>query len=166
VIDIRELNKILNGLVFDRTQSDVDHAINHIRNGLNSEQDLKGAYNISDRNRAAQAAKHIAGCMRSNGMYDAAVKIRDNWNTLDIIRHEDNEDVLAALRYLRSLMPTAETPAVPAELDNLTYVKANIIERVLFDLCCFLARLLDSWMYFGDGFASGFDPHNWQGWDS
>jgi len=161
-----ELNQVLNGLVFDRTQSDVDHAVNHIISGMNSEQDLKGAYNISDRNRVAAAAKYIAECMKANGMYEAAVKIKDNWSVFDIIRHEDNKEVLDALGYLKNLLPDVKTPEIPAELTGLTYIKANIIERILFDLCCFLARLLDSWMYSGEAFASEFDAHNWQGWDN
>ena len=166
MINLQELNQVLNGLIFDRTQSDADRAIYHIINGLHSEQDLKGAYNISDRNRVAAAAKYIAGCMRYNGMPDAGAKIKDNWNTADIIRHEDAEEVLAALRYLGNLLPAAEIPEIPEELENLTYIKANAIERILFDLCCFLVRLLDSWMYSGEAFASEFDPHNWQGWDN
>ena len=160
MIDINQINQVLSGLIFDRTQSDVDHAIDHIIKGLNSDQNLKGAYNISDRKRVAAAAKYIAGFMRSNGMHEAAVKIKDDWNTLDIIRHEDNAEVLSALGYLRRLLPDAEAPAIPAELNSLTYEKANTVERILFDLCCFLARLTDSWMYSGDAFASDFDPHN------
>jgi len=161
-----ELNQVLSGLVFDRTQSDVDNAVNHIINGLDSERELKGAYNISDRNRVAAAAKYIAECMKANGMYDAAVKIKDNWTVFDIIKNENNKEVLDALGYLKSLLPDVKTPEIPDELNNLTYVKANIIERILFDLCGFLARLLDSWMYFGEAFASEFDAHNWQGWDN
>jgi len=166
IINIQGLKQVSDRLIIDRTQSDVDHAINHIINGLNSDQDLKGAYNISDRNRVAAASKYIAGYMKSNGMYDASVKIKDNRTVFDIIRPADNEEIPAALGYLKSLLPTAETPAIPVELDNLTYIKANNIERILFDLCGFLARMLDSWMYSGEAFASDFDPHNWQGWDN
>jgi hypothetical protein len=153
-------------LVFDRTQADVNYANNCISSGVHSEQNLKGAYNICDRNRAAEAAKYIAGCLRSAGINEAAVHIKDDWNALDIVRHENNEEILTALRYLKYMLPEVQTPPVPADLTSLTYIKANDIERILFDLGGLFERLLESLMHFGDAFASGFDPFNWQGWDN
>jgi hypothetical protein len=165
-IDIRELNRIYGGLIYDRTQADVDHAINCMRNSIHTDQNLKGAYNFSDKNRVAAAAKYINECIRSNGRYEAGVKIKDDWNAHGIVRTADNEEVLEALRYLRALVPEASPPSVPADLDNLTYTKANTVERILYDLCGMFIRYLDIWMYCGDGFASEFDPWNWQGWDN
>ena len=164
-INIYELNAIANGLVFDRMQSDVDHAIDCMKNCIVSGQDLKGAYNLSDKNRVAAAAKYINECMRSIGRHEASVKIKDNWNVFDIVKETDNEEVVTALKYLKSLLPEAPTAEVPGDLENLSYIKANTVERVLYDLCGMFARYLDAWFYCGEAFASDFDPYNWQGWD-
>ena len=165
-ISVYELSEILNGLVFDRTQSDVDYAVYCMRNCVHTDENLKGAYNISDKNRVAEAVKYINECSRYNGKYEARVKIRDGWNMTDIIKPEDNEEVLTALKYLKSFLPEAATPEIPDSLDNLTYAAANAVERILYELCGLYERYLDTWLYSGEAYASGFDPHNWKGWDN
>jgi hypothetical protein len=164
--DISELSKILNGLVFDRTQSDADYAVSLMRNGIFSDQELKGAYNISDRKRVSSAAKYINECIRASGNYEARIKIKDDWREYDIVKHEDNEAVLTALRYLKSCLTDAKTPEVPESLENLSYVTANVIEQILYELCRVIERYVNGWFYFGEAFASDFDAFNWQGWDS
>jgi len=167
MIDIVELNNIADGLIFDRTQADVDYALDCEINGAYTDEDLKGAYNVSDRNRVANAVNFIAGCLKDAGMFEACANvIRDGWNLFDIIYPEDNGKVLASLANLKLLLPYSGTAAVPGSLDELTYRKANAVESIAFDLYGVFLRLRDAWLYCGDGYASEWDAWNWQGWDN
>jgi hypothetical protein len=163
IIDITDIyaadieNKAKN-LIFDRTQSDVDYALECERNGIYTDENLRGAYNISDRNRVGEAVNFIIGCLKGTGIYNLRDKlIKDDWNAYGIITHEDNSRVLSSLENLKRVLPYDKTAAVPESLDSLTYQKANIIENIIFDLYGVFLRLMDSWLYFGDGYLSDFD---------
>lgn len=164
--DIIKLNEILKGLIYDRTQSDVDYALNLERNGIYSDENLRGAYNVSDRNRVGGAVNFIIECLKNTGTYEVLGSIvREDWNAYDIIVPEDNRKTLDALSNLKRLLPYGGIQEVPESLDGLTYQKANAVEGILSDLYGVFARLLDSWLYCGDGYLSDFDPFNRQGWD-
>ena len=160
-----ELNNIAGELIRDRTQADVDYALSLELGGVYTDENLKGAYNISDRNRVGRAVNYIAECLRNTGRYEARQELREDWNIYDIVRPEDNKKVLTVLAFLKFQLPHEETEEVPQSLDNLTYQKANAVENILFDVCEVFERLLDSWFHFGEAYASEFDVWNWQGWD-
>ena len=165
-INITETENISRQLIFDRTQSDVDYALTCERNNLYTNENLKGAYNISDRNRAGAAVNHIIECLRKTGVPEACANIvKADWDVHDIIKVNGCAGFLKSLESLKRLLPYGQSAAVPENLDSLTYRKANDIERIIFDLCGVFLRLADAWLYAGDGFASDFDVWNWQGWD-
>jgi len=168
-INITELNNISEKLIFDRARADVDYALNLERNNIYSEENLRGAYNISDRNRVGTAVNFIAKCLKNAGIYESRANIiKDDWNIYDIIIHEDNQKVLDSLKSLKILLPynqnnqnnknKTEEIEIPESLDSLTYQKANITEEIIFELYGVFSRFLDSWNYCGDGFATDFDP--------
>jgi len=166
VIDIIELENIAKNLIYDRTQADVDYALNLEKNSIYTDENLRGAYNISDRNRVGETVNFIIECLKNTGTFEARANIiRDDRNAYDIIIPEDNQKVLESLANLKWLLPYSETAEVPEGLDSLTYQKANAVENILFDLYGVFSRLLDSWLYCGDGYLSDFDPFNRQGWD-
>ena len=160
------LKDVANQLVFDRTQADVDYALILERSGLYTDDNIKGAYNISDRNRVGEAVNYIAGALAYFGIFESrAGVLREDWDRHDIIKPRDNARVLTSLDLLKWLLPFNKTAAVPESLDILTYQKANAIESIIFDSYNVLLRLWDSWLWPGDGYASDFDALNWQGWD-
>ena len=166
VINMNELIEILDNLIHDRTQSDVDYALACERNGVYIEDDLKGAYNVSDRNRVGNAVNFIVDCLAHVGMYEARLNvIRDDWHEYDIARPADNGKVLSALANLKLLLPYSQTAAVPSSLDGLTHQKANAVERVIYDVYGVFVRLWQSWLFCGDGFASDFDAPDTQIFD-
>ena len=169
-LDFIKLNKLVNiagKLIRDRTQPDVDYALECERNGVYTKENLRGAYNISDRNRVGEAVNFIIDCLKNIRIYEAYANIlRDDWNAYDIIVEKDNRKVLNALENLKHILPYGETQEIPDSLDSLTYHKTNAIESIIFDLYGVFLRLLDSCIYSGDGFASDFDPFNWQGFDN
>lgn len=163
-----EIENTAKNLIFDRTQADIDYALECERTGIYTDENLRGAYNISDRNRVGGAVNFIIGCLENTGTYDFGGKdklIKDDWNVYDIITHEDNSRILSSLENLKRVLPYNKTAEVPESLDSLTYQKANIIENIIFDLYGVFLRLMNSWLYSGDGYLSDFDPFDWQGWD-
>ena len=149
---INDLDIICGELIRDRTQADVDFALNLERDGGFTDEDLKGAYNISDRNRVGGAINYIAECLRDTGRHEVRTKVRDDWDFYDIIKPGDNQKVLAALKYLKLLLPYNQTEEVPESLDCLTYQKANAVENILFDLCGVFSRIFEAWLFCGDAF--------------
>ena len=156
-----DLNNIAGELIRDRTQADVDYALALERGGGDSDENLKGAYNISDRNRVGETFNYMIGCLRNIGKYEARAKLKDDWNVYDIIKPEDNKKVLAALEYLKIFLPYEKTEEVPQSLDSLTYQTANTVENILFDVYGVFLRLSDAWFYCGEAFASDFDAWGW-----
>ena len=160
-----ELNNIAGELIRDRTQSDVDYALMLERNMTYADENLKAAYNISDRNKVGKTINYITACLKIVGSHEALPELREDWNVYDIVKPEDNKKVLTALILLKERLPYGGTEEVPQSLDGLTYQKANTIESILFDVYGVFERLLESWFYFGEAYASEFDVWNWQGWD-
>lgn len=163
---INKLNAILKSLIFDRTQSDVDYALDCVKNAVYNAGDLKGAYNISDRNRIGGAVNNISEFLVNAGMFEARLNIKNDYDYGDIIRRGNHDEILAALKCLKFLLPYSQTPEIPASLDAITYQKANALERILYDSGGVLVQFLASWLYCGDGYASDFDAWSWQGWDN
>jgi len=164
-INLAEIKNTAAQLIRDRTQADVDYALDFRSKSLYSAQDLKGAYNISDRNRVGRTINYIAQCLRISGKDEAIVNIREDWNVYDIIKPSDNSNVLSALTYLKKYFPDDKITEIPESLDGLTYQKANAVEQILYDFYGVFLRIGESWIYCGEAFASDFDPFNWQGWD-
>ena len=166
-LDLIRLENIAKNLLFDRTQSDVNYALECGRNGVYTQENLKGAYNISDRNRVGEAVNFLIECLKNIKIYEANENIiKDSRNAFDIIVYEDNQKVLKSLENLKNILPYSETTEVPESLDSLTYQKANEIENIIYDLYGVFSRVINSCMYSGEGFISDFDPFNWQGFDN
>ena len=149
MFDLNKINEITDSLIYDRTLADVDYALMLERESIYTDEDLKGAYNASDRNRVAEAVNYIAALMR---LYD--VRTKDGWNEYSIATVRDNANTVESLNVLKAFLPGI-TAEVPADLDRLSYIKANDVERVLFELYGVYMRL--NAFYVGDGYASGFD---------
>ena len=164
--DILQLKDISNRLIHDRTQADVDYALTCESEGIYTVENLRGAYNISDRNRVGEAVNFIVDCLKSVGVFEASPNIiRQNWGVYDIVKPRDNQKVLESLTKLKQLLPYNKTLSVPDNLDGLTYQRANAVESIICDLYGVFTRLWDSWMYCNDGYMSDFDPFNRQDWD-
>ena len=147
--DATKINAILDGLIYDRTQSDVDYALMLERENIVADENLRGAYNASDRNRVAEAINYIAGLMRLND-----VRVKDDWDEYNIVRVQDNADTIYSLNRLKQSLPDI-TILPPEDLDRLSYIKANAVERILFELYGVYERA--NAFFVGDGYASDFD---------
>ena len=157
------LKSITASLIYDRTQADADYALSLEQNSIYTNEDLKGAYNCSDRNRVGGAINYLTDNMKLLGF-----RVKDNWVETDIAKTTDNANSLACLNRLRQLLSYGSygiTAALPADLDSLTYQKANDIERVLCEVGGAFLWISDAAMYAGDGYVSDFDAFNQQVFD-
>ena len=161
IFDINKINDIIDSLIHDRTQADVDYALMLERESIHTDDDLRGAYNISDRSRVGGAVNYIAALMRLT----TAGAVKSDWVQTDIVRAEHNASIIQCLKMLKQAMlySGAETVEIPADLDKLSYQKANDIERILHDMYGVYMRM--NAFFVGDGYASDFDAPDRQAFD-
>lgn len=106
-------------LVTDRTQNDVASGTE------------KGYYNVSDLNRVGSAMAYIRDRFNDNG-YDVDISPDTTWTESDIPTPEDMTLYLGCVGVLRGVLPLPDdTPETPGTMENLTYVTANDIEKIL-----------------------------------
>ena len=114
---------------------------------------MRGAYNAEDMNRVGRVVEYVADCMNrsltdleafrdDNAVapdpalmmpYSAVtVSPKTNWTVSGIPSASQAKTYLQNIAKLRALLPLpSDTPYVPADLNNLSYETANVIERVL-----------------------------------
>ena len=151
-------------LVTDRTQADVAYALaltQKISAGTATEAELaewnaaslKGSYNASDLNRVGAAMQYVADRLNSFG-YAVAISPKVDWLETDSPRPSDMEAYLSQLIVLRNAFAVMQsTPSVPLDMEELTVVEANNIEKILEDVDLLLTRAAQAWFYSGDVFS-------------
>ena len=152
---LNELNSL--GLITDRTQADVDYALELQREAIHTNENLRGAYNASDRNRVAAAINGLVNILRDTGYSSSGqfTHVKSNWSEGDIVKVNDNLDVLESMRELQRLLPEISLE-IPTTLDSFTWQMANALERILFDMIDIFNMLADMWLWCGEGYA-GYD---------
>jgi len=146
------INDILSSLITDRTQSDVDYALSLQNNSIYTDANLRGAYNISDRNRVGNALNRLIAAMNI-----LQIHAKDDWTEYDITRVADNANTLACLAVLQIFLPFGSVTSVPADLDRLSYQKANDVERILFETGSAYQWIADNTLHAGESYASNID---------
>lgn len=149
-------------LVTDRTQADVDRAEYLANLGLDNMTeaerteyltDLKGAYNATDLNRVGAAMNYVAERLAAHG-FIVSIDPKTDWTKLDWPTPSTMERYLADLSELRSKFALMQsTPAVPEDMERLTYEEANDIEKILEDIDRLLTYTAQAWFYSGDLFS-------------
>ena len=132
---------IMDTLITDRTQADVD-----ARND-------KGTYNASDMNRVGAAVAYVAGRLLECGT-SVDVSPKQDWSESDTptaSQLERYRSDVAALRDALAAMPT--TPQAPTTMENLTWGKANDLEKILKDTDVLISNLKAALFFSGDLFS-------------
>lgn len=161
----------ISSLVFDRTEADVervktlrDKALNTGWESLTSQErrewlhGMKGAYNYTDMNRVAKAAKYIAQLFKDlpgilltrqkeKGIdtaplftvpYDPAsvyVNMKNNWTVNDIPSQSQMNNYLSGITNVITripILPAGETLVIPTQLQSMDVNTANNLERWLY----------------------------------
>lgn len=151
-------------LITDRTQADVDRVkviAKKIESGTASESELaewnaaalKGSYNATDLNRVGAAIQYVAERINGYG-YVVHVSPKTDWGEEDTPTQSDTQRYLADLAVLRSTFAVLQsTPAVPVDMETLTYTEANNIEKILEDIDYLLTNTAKGWFYSGEVFS-------------
>ena len=125
-------------LITDRTAEDV------------TKKSEKGFYNDTDLNRVGAAMAYIRDRFNDNG-YGVDISPDTAWTESDIPTPDDMALYLGCLGTLRAVLPLPEgTPKVPDSMENLTYVTANDIEKILETIDDVLTKSLTFLWYSGD----------------
>lgn len=125
-------------LITDRTQEDV------------TKKTEKGFYNDSDLNRVGSAMAYLRDRLNDNG-YTVDIEPYTAWEESDIPTPNDMTLYLGCLGALRSVLPLPDgTPETPETMENLTYVTANNIEKILETIDDVLTKSLTFLWYSGD----------------
>ena len=110
---------VIDTLIFDRTQNDVENKTK------------KGHYNSEDLNRVGAAMVYVRDRLKDNG-YDIEIDPYTAWAMSDIPSQSYMDYYLACVSTLRGAMALPiETPEAPSTAENLTYVAANNIEKII-----------------------------------
>lgn len=149
-------------LITDRTQADVDRVRTLQLKGWSdmstSERDewsgsLKGAYDASDLNRVGAAVEYVVDRLTEYG-YHVPVSIKNDWKVGDIPTATQLETYLQNVKAVRSAIAVfPNTPDAPIDMNKLTYVEANNIEKILQDVDQLIAYMLLAYVYSGEVYA-------------
>ena len=151
-------------LITDRTQADVarvEQIAANMKAGTASEAELaewntaslKGSYNATDFNRVGAAMQAVANRFNRLG-YVVSVSPKVNWTETDVPNTAEIALYLSDLAILREVFAVMRTtPAVPADMDGLTYEEANNIEKILEDINFLLNGSAQAWYYSEDVFS-------------
>ncbi len=134
---------VIDELITDRTQQDVNYVKSLIKKGNNemTEEErtawisgMKGAYNAFDLNRVGAAVNYLAERLVNYG-YLVSVDPKIDWMMGDLPTPIEMEHYLDQVRIIKnSIVNLPTTPALPLDMQGLTYEEANAIEQILIDV--------------------------------
>lgn len=134
---------IVNDLIYDRTLADRQRVLALRAKGIQGmtvaelaeyTSGMKGAYNVSDLTRVKEAMEYIAERLRGYG-WALTLEAMQTFVRGDKPLEEQLAPYLRNLSKLRSsLTVPATTPAVPPDMECLTWQDANDIEKILADI--------------------------------
>lgn len=122
-------------MITDRTPADV-------RAG-----NAKGTYNYTDLNRVG------AKMIEVGTLLGISIRAKTDWNETDIPTVSQMNSYIANLRYIQQTAVNA--PAIPDTMDNLTYIGANNIEKMLVYAEGYVDRIINSYKYCGAANCGG-----------
>ena len=141
---------VIDTLVTNRTQSDVTRWLNLRDKGwaamttaerVEWQAGMRGAYNVSDLNRV-QTAMHYVGDVFASCGYSVVLHPVRTWTMAVVPTQADMDAYLADLSTLRGVLTVlSTTPAVPGNMANLDWAKANDIEKILVDVDVILTAM-------------------------
>lgn len=150
-------------LIKDRTQDDLN-AVLALRSkswaDMTPEEknlwltDMKGAYNSSDLNRVGNAIADLTERLHDAG-YNAGTYPKADWAMADIPTTEQINRYIESINALRNVV-AFNTADVPKSGSNMSFLDANSIEEMLFNLDLALNRL-NSCFDFSDELFAGAD---------
>ena len=128
---------ILDSLVTNRTSSDV------------AAKNSNGTYNYTDLNRVNEAVDYIADMLRSYG-YTVNIESAKTWAENDIPFASEMNVYISRVHGIAVIDFSKNPPALPPDMDRLTYSSANNIEEFLKQLGTIAEKIPRTWYYSGE----------------
>ena len=114
---------------------------------------MKGAYNASDLNRVGAAVARITERLAAAGIFIQTVGKTD-WTEADYNNEAALDYYLKDVSLVRGALAVLDTtPPVPDDLQGLTWIEANNIEKILEDVDMLITNMMLAWYYAGDIYA-------------
>jgi len=111
---------------------------------------MKGAYKPDDRNRVGEAVLYVANRLKAAGN-DIMVSPKTDWTREDIPTPAQMIHYLEQIQNVRDVLAVYQTtPAVPADMVDLTHTKANDIEKILVDVDQLITNMIAAYYYSGE----------------
>ena len=136
----------MDSLIYDRTQSDVEYALNH----PDSNSFLKGAYNYTDLDRIEDWTEYIAEQLNYYG-YNVNIStsiLLTTWEMESFPTKVEMERIRSNVQNLKNAF--VAFTSVPTNLERMTYQKANDLEKVLYELNTLINNMIASFYYSGE----------------
>ena len=155
------------GLVFDRTNSDVERwrelrdkgwdgmTENERREWIGEIIPLpaasKGMYTHNDLNRVESTVEQLVALFRDLGYKVPDMYVKTDWTYEDDIRQRDMNRYLTNIEILRKILRVfRDTPRTPTVYERFDYMTANNIEKILYDLLNILENIRSTQVYSGE----------------
>lgn len=144
--------------VMDRTQSDVDLVLRLSALGYDNMSEaekalwdagLKGAYNATDLNRVGNALNYIKERLNAAG-FNITWTANEEWSYADIPSVAQMMAYIGYVTDIRNALTMLTTPPVPDDMQGLTYVEANNIEKILYDCDALISLMIQAYYYSGE----------------
>ena len=150
-------------LITDRTKQDTDRVLTLSARWLQGtltpserlewSMNMKGAYNASDLNRVGAAVARITERLAAAGIFIQTVGKTD-WTEADYNNEAALDYYLKDVSLVRGALAVLDTtPPVPDDLQGLTWIEANNIEKILEDVDMLITNMMLAWYYAGDIYA-------------
>ncbi len=110
----------------------------------------KGVYGAVDLNRVGEAINHVAARLRAAGN-NIEVSPKADWAREDIPTPAQMVHYLEQIQKVRDVLAVYQTtPAVPADMEDLTHGEANDIEKILVDIDQLITNMIAAYYYSGE----------------
>lgn len=129
---------MMDNLIFDRTQLDITNLTS------------KAYYNHTDLNRIEEWCECLAGVL-NNYCYFVDIKIKKDWSMLDFPTQSEMERIRKNVNTLKQAY--FSFTQVPGNLENMTWQKANDIEKILYEIDMLLKNMISQFNYCGDVYS-------------
>lgn len=133
----------MDSLVYDRTQEDVEYAINN----QDSSSFLKGSYNYTDLNRVEEWCEYIAEQLNLYS-YKVNITVKTDWTSADFPTKTQMERIRSNIDKLKNAF--IAVTQIPANLEKMNYQKANAIEKILYEMDLFITNMVAIFYYSGE----------------
>ena len=150
---------IIDTLITDRTEEDIQYAqqLNTLNlASMSSAQlteylaGLKGTYNAVDLNRVETAVEYLVEKLKNFEIF-LTVDTKTSWNPIEWMTPSEATRYLDNISTLRSCFAIpSDMPEVPYDLENLTIIEANNIEKILVMVNDIMLGIARAWFYSGD----------------